>query len=78
MGRRVEGEVDDYFVQAQVFAEPSPYGIGKGRISRLVIYPNRQMNFRDHLANYDRGWDGEAPTDPSIRTVVEKNGSICG
>lgn len=72
MGRRVEGEVDGYFVQAQVFSESSQYGIGKGRISRLVIYPNRQMNFRDHLANYDRGWDGGAPTDPSIRTVVEK------
>lgn len=72
MGRRFEGEVDGYFVQAQVFSEPSTYGIAEGRISRLTVYPDRAVGFNRNLTNYDRGWDGGPPSDRRIRAVVEK------
>lgn len=58
MGRRFEGEVDGYFVQAQVFSEPSTYGIAEGRISRLTVYPDRAVGFNRNLTNYDRGYHG--------------------
>lgn len=54
-GRRFEGEVDGYFVQAQVFTEPSKYGIAEGRVSRLTVYPDRSAGFNRNLTNYDRG-----------------------
>lgn len=72
VGRRFEGEVDGYFVQVQVFAEPSHYGIANGRISRLTVYPDQSCGFNRRLANYDRGWDGGPPDDRSIREVIEK------
>lgn len=72
MGRRFEGEVDGYFVQAQVFSEPSKYGIAEGRISRLTVFPYQGAGFNRNLANYDRGWDGGLPNDRRTRTVVEK------
>lgn len=72
MGKRFEGDVDGYFVQAQVFSEPSKYGIVEGRISRLQVYPDRSAGFSRCLANYDRGWDGGPPNDRRLRSVVEK------
>lgn len=72
MGKRFDGEVDGYFVQAQVFSEPSRYGIAEGCISRLVVLPNPNAAFTQHLANYDRGWDGGPPSNRAIRTVIEK------
>jgi hypothetical protein len=71
MGKRYVGEVDGYFIEAQVFSEPSHYGIAKGKISRLTIYPDRSAGFSQKLANYDRGWDG-GPPKGMLRTVVEK------
>ena len=72
MGKRYEGEVDGYFTQAQVFSEPSTYGIAEGRISRLHVYPDRTAGFNRCLASYERGWDGGPPNDRRIRAVVEK------
>jgi len=72
MGRRFEGKVNGYYVQAQVFSESSKYGIAGGRISRLTVYPDRSSGFNNNLANYDRGWDGGPPNDRRIREVVEK------
>lgn len=72
MGRRLEGELDGYFVQVQVFSEPSHYGIGKGRISRLVVYPSRSCSFKEKLVYFDRGWDGGPPANASLRHVIEK------
>ncbi|MEC0167355.1 DUF7678 domain-containing protein [Paenibacillus graminis] len=66
-----EGEIQGLYVQAQVFSEPSGYGINEGRISRLTVYPDRQKEFRKNLANYDRGWDGKPPEDSDIRAVIE-------
>lgn len=72
MGRRFVGEVDGYFVEAQVFDEPSSYGIAKGRVSRLYIYLDRSSSFNQKLACYERGWDEGPPQDRRIRQVVEK------
>lgn len=66
-----EGEIQGLYVQAQVFSEPSSYGIGEGRISRLTVYPNRRKEVVRCLANYDRGWHGKPPQDSKIRTVIE-------
>jgi hypothetical protein len=72
MGKRYVGEVDGFYVEAQVFGEPSMYGIAEGRISRLQVYPDRSTGFGRCLANYIRGWDGGPPKDRRIRSVVEK------
>lgn len=72
MGKRYEGEVSGYYVQAKVFSEPSKYGIAEGRISRLTVYPDRAAGFNRNVANYDRSWDGGPPNDSRIRAVVEK------
>lgn len=72
MGRLFEGEVDGYFVQAQVFTEPSSYGIAEGCISRLIVYPERNSGFHRKLAHYERAWDGGPPSSPAIRAVIEK------
>ncbi len=69
MGKLFEGEVDGYFLQVQVFSEPSQYGIAEGRISRLQIYPDRSAGFNRCLVNYDRGWDGGVPKGAFRRTV---------
>lgn len=71
MGRRFEGEVNGYFVQAQVFSEPSPYGIAEGRISRLAVYPNPHFTFKEKLIYYERGWDGGVPGKRKIQEVIE-------
>ncbi|NOU81170.1 hypothetical protein GC101_20105 [Paenibacillus sp. LMG 31459] len=63
-----EGEIEGFFVKAHVFSEPSSYGIAKGRISRLTVYPNKQKVFS--LANFERGWDGKPPEDIMIRAVI--------
>ncbi|MCY9668744.1 hypothetical protein M5X11_28115 [Paenibacillus alginolyticus] len=72
MGRRFDGDIDGLFIQAQVFSEPSEYGIAKGRVSRLQVYPDRSAEFSRCLANYDRGWDGGPPSDRRTRAVIEK------
>ncbi|MBB6732801.1 DUF7678 domain-containing protein [Cohnella zeiphila] len=71
-GERYVGEVDGYYVEVQVFDEPSSYGIAEGRISRLYIYPERSAGFHRRLISYERGWDGGPPRDPQMRRVVEK------
>jgi hypothetical protein len=43
-----------YEFQAKV-STPSKYGINKGRISKLWIYPREDRG--TWLVNYDRGWD---------------------
>jgi hypothetical protein len=72
MGKRFEGEEEGLFIQAQVFSEPSTYGIAEGRISRLTVCPNKQAGFNRNLVNYDRGWDGGPPSDSRLRALVEK------
>ncbi|QDA30195.1 DUF7678 domain-containing protein [Paenibacillus polymyxa] len=73
-GKLYDGEVDGYYVMAQIFEPPSHYGIAEGRISRLYIFKNREASkyFLNHLINYDRGWDGGAPHDARIRGIIEK------
>ena len=45
-----------YQFEIKHFEEPSDYGIDGGRISKLWIAP-KPGDFRDTIANYDRGWD---------------------
>ncbi|WP_342477411.1 hypothetical protein NYE24_30650 [Paenibacillus sp. FSL H7-0350] len=66
-----EGEVQGLYVQAQVFSEPSSFGIGEGRISRLTVYPNQRKEVVRCLANYERGWHGKLPEESKIRAVIE-------
>lgn len=71
MGKRLECEDNGFFIQVQVFNDPSIFGIGEGRISRLQIYPDRTAGFNRCLVNYDRGWDG-GPPKGTLREIVEK------
>jgi hypothetical protein len=65
---RVNHEGKDYHVQAQIFDEPSEYGIpGHRRISRLNVkekYPGPDV------INYDRGWDLK-PKTPHHKGLVQ-------
>jgi hypothetical protein len=50
----VSGTVGGYTFEAKLFDDPSPFGIAKGRVSKLAIYdPIAQKQ----VVNYDRGWD---------------------
>lgn len=49
-------EFPEMEVQAKVFSEPSGFGIGNGRISKLWV-ANTSHKPVDPLLNYDRGWD---------------------
>ena len=54
-----------YQIQMVRFEEPSQYGIGEGRISKLYIADaDRKM-----LANYDRGWD-KRPTTATAKAII--------
>lgn len=61
----------DIFFLAQVFGEPSRFGIAEGKISRLCISKRDSFGLKDCLVNYDRGWDGGPPRG-ELRVVVEK------
>ena len=55
-----------YQIQMVRFDEPSHYGIGEGRISKLYVADaDRQM-----LANYDRGWD-KRPATATGQAIVD-------
>lgn len=54
-----KGEYKDYDFTAMVFEEPSKYGIGDGKVSKLCI----KDSSGDWLVNYDRGWDVEPKED---------------
>lgn len=69
-GTWYEGNVDGIYVYARVFDEPSKFGIGEGRISALMIVPQKGDGLSRALVNYDRGWDGGLPS-AKYRRVVE-------
>lgn len=59
----VSGNVGEYVFEAKLFDYGSEFGINKGRVSKLSIYPHGKT-FKDVLKgtggdiiNYDRGWD---------------------
>lgn len=73
--RWITAIIDGRYVQAQVFDEPSSYGINDGRVSKLTIGktskrdPNR--NYFDQMAyNYDRGLDFDNLPDGVLDKVV--------
>jgi hypothetical protein len=53
----ISGHLDDgydiYAFSAKVYDEPSRFGIGGGRVSKLSISTGNQ----GQIVNYDRGWD---------------------
>ena len=54
-GTWYEGYVDGYFVYARVFEEPSKFGINDGRMTALVIAPDK-ATVLDARVNYDCGY----------------------
>jgi len=50
----VTGFCDGYNFEAKLFDVGSPFGIKKGRVSKLHIY-----NEDKDIVRYDRGWDGK-------------------
>lgn len=65
--KRAEGSYDlpyrdyenekDYFATAKIYGQPSKYGIGGGRISKLSITRGDHWNPRAQVYNWDRGLD---------------------
>ena len=63
-----EGKISDYTFQAKLYDNNSPYGINKGRVSKLSIKNSKNQKT---IASYDRGWDIEPNTsDKSILNAV--------
>lgn len=56
------GTIGGVMFNAQVYDEPSDYGINNGKVSKLWI---------DGMANYDRGWDKIPQTQKAFRRVKE-------
>jgi hypothetical protein len=52
----VSGKVGEYIFEAKLFDYGSEFGINKGRVSKLAIYPIGK-SFSGAIINYDRGWD---------------------
>lgn len=67
----VNGTVGEYTFEAKLFDDPSSFGIGNGRVSKLSIY-----HTTDCIVNYDRGWDikpskGAQPYYKSVLALLE-------
>ena len=56
------GTVGGVMFNAEVYDEPSDFGINSGKVSKLWI---------DGMANYDRGWDKIPQTQKAFRRVKE-------
>jgi len=60
--------------QASIYPEPSAYGIGSGRISKLYIWNNGEgsavINGEPPIFNYDREYSVEGSKDPNITKLV--------
>ena len=66
MSGTIEG---GYEWEAKVYKEPSEFGIGGGRVSKLYIWPAGQGR-APALVSYDRGWDKE-PETPEVKAIFE-------
>ena len=69
--------IEDRWVQAKVYDEPSTYGINDGRVSKLAVSKSNtrdpQKPFFDQICfNYDRGLDFDnAPTGLIDKIIAE-------
>ena len=59
-----------YAIAVKMFEEPSVFGIDKGKISKLWIYPPKNTGEKEII--YDRGWDRKPPAKGDIRTVYDE------
>lgn len=48
---------ETYEFQAKIMEEPSKYGIKKGRVTKLWIFPKGDRSPDTWIVNYDRSWD---------------------
>lgn len=69
--------IEDRWVQAKVYNEPSEYGINNGRVSKLVIgKTNTRDPYYDFFAqmcyNYDRGLDFNRAPKGLVDKIVEQ------
>lgn len=67
--------IENRWVQAKVYDEPSDYGINDGRVSKLVVGKtstrNPNVNFFDQMCyNYDRGLDFDKAPKGLIDKIV--------
>lgn len=65
----LQGTVGSHFFQAQVFNEPSEWGINDGRVSRLAIRPMGET-WAASIVSYERGWD-RRPKTAEERSIFE-------
>jgi hypothetical protein len=64
----VNGKLYDY--QAKVYDEGSRFGIGGGRVSKLLVKRTEDKYWNNPVVSYDRGWDVE-PADYGARKALE-------
>lgn len=69
--------IEDHWVQAKVYDEPSTYGVNNGRVSKIAISKtssrNPNANFFDQLCyNYDRGLDFDNAPPQLVNKIIAK------
>lgn len=67
--------IENRWVQAKVYDEPSDYGINNGRVSKLVVGKTSSRNpnvnfFKQMCYNYDRGLDFDKAPKGLIDKIV--------
>jgi len=68
-GNLAHGFVNTFGYMARVLDEPSPqHGIQGGNIRNLEIKDANGLR----VAFYNKGWDGDEPTDPAVKKAVEE------
>jgi len=73
--------IQDRWVQARVFNEPSPFGINNGRVSKCCIGKtgsrDKNRNFLNQMDyNYDRGEDFNNISPELLHLIIEELESL--
>lgn len=69
--------IENHWVQAKVYDEPSTFGVNNGRVSKIAISKtntrNPNKNFFDQMCyNYDRGLDFDRAPKGLVDKIVAK------
>ena len=65
------GSEGEYRWEAQVFDQPSGYGINGGRVSKLWIMPKGTKGVSGAVCSFDRGWETK-PKEPAVIALAKK------
>lgn len=73
--------IQDHWVQAKVYDEPSTYGVNNGRVSKIAVSKTNSRNpekpfFEQLCFNYDRGLDFDKSPEGLIEKIITELESL--